>query len=207
MSGVSSQTRCEQEGQHLLKFAPLVNVYRSLGFMLCTMGISQLCSRSRRRLQPRHVPLVITSAVVLCRPERLRRRPRRASLFTPRPVSRCCRASPSSSSTGASRSSSCGWTAASRSREARRPEGSEKAQGGSSSRVGEPLGGEADFSFDGPAGEGGGAGEGGELAGGGQADLGGGEADLLEQAGGDGRLGDGAEGGAEEEYDEFADEL
>ncbi|EOD40923.1 hypothetical protein EMIHUDRAFT_222339 [Emiliania huxleyi CCMP1516] len=53
------------EGQHLLKFAPLVNVYRSLGFMLCTMGISQLCSRSRRRLQPRHVPLVITSAVVL----------------------------------------------------------------------------------------------------------------------------------------------
>lgn len=51
------------------------------------------------------------------------------------------------------------------------------------------------------------AGEGGELAGGGQADLGGGEADLLEQAGGDGRLGDGAEGGAEEEYDEFADEL
>ena len=27
------------------------------------------------------------------------------------------------------------------------------------------------------------------------------------QAGGDGRLGDGAEGGAEEEYDEFADEL
>ena len=53
---------------------------------------------------------------------------------------------------------------------------------------------EADFSFDGPAGEGGVAGEGGELAGGGQADLGGGEADLLEQAGGDGRLGDGAEG-------------
>ena len=40
------------------------------------------------------------------------------------------------------------WTAASRSRERRRPEGSEKAQGGSSSRVGEPLGGEAGQVFD-----------------------------------------------------------
>lgn len=146
------------EGQHLLKFAPLVNVYRSLGFMLCTMGISQLCSRSRRRLQPRHVPLVITSAVVLsCL----------AILFLDWGFSQLF----------------------------------VRLDGG------EPLGGEADFSFDGPAGEGGGAGEGGELAGGGQADLGVGEADLLEQAGGDGRLGDGAEGGAEEEYDEFADEL
>ena len=30
-------------GQHPLKYAPLVNVYRSLGFMLSTMAIAQAC--------------------------------------------------------------------------------------------------------------------------------------------------------------------
>lgn len=50
-------------GQHLLKWAPLVNVYRSVGFMTFTMCIAQGCSHWRRA-QPRHVPLTITSAVV-----------------------------------------------------------------------------------------------------------------------------------------------
>ncbi|KAL1525446.1 hypothetical protein AB1Y20_020303 [Prymnesium parvum] len=62
---VSSTIFQQPPGAHILKYAPLVNCYRSLGFMLSTMLISQLCSRSQKRLQPRHVPLVITSAVVL----------------------------------------------------------------------------------------------------------------------------------------------
>lgn len=52
-------------GAHVLKYAPLVNWYRSLGFALSTMVISHICSRFQYRLQPRHVPLVITWAVVL----------------------------------------------------------------------------------------------------------------------------------------------
>ena len=54
-----------RDGAHLLKWAPLVNTYRSMGFMASTMLIAQLCARWRRRAQPRHVPLIITSAVVL----------------------------------------------------------------------------------------------------------------------------------------------
>ena len=49
----------------MLKWAPLVNAYRSVGFMASTLIIAQLCARWRRRAQPRHVPLIITSAVVL----------------------------------------------------------------------------------------------------------------------------------------------
>ena len=49
---------------HWLKYPPAVNAYRSLGFMASTMLIAQLCAGVRRRLQPRHVPLVITTAVV-----------------------------------------------------------------------------------------------------------------------------------------------
>lgn len=54
-----------REGSHLLKHAPLVNAYRAIGFMASTILISQLCARWRRRAQPRHVPFIITSAVVL----------------------------------------------------------------------------------------------------------------------------------------------
>ena len=54
-----------REGAHLLKWALFVNVYRSFGFMASTMIIAQLCARWRRRAQPRHVPIIITSAVVL----------------------------------------------------------------------------------------------------------------------------------------------
>lgn len=54
-----------REGQHLLKWALFVNIYRSFGFMASTMAIAQLCARWRRRAQPRHVPIIITSAVVL----------------------------------------------------------------------------------------------------------------------------------------------
>ena len=54
-----------REGSHVLKHAPLVNAYRSIGFMASTMIIAQLCARWRRRAQPRHVPIIITSAVVL----------------------------------------------------------------------------------------------------------------------------------------------
>ena len=54
-----------RDGSHILKHAPLVNAYRSIGFMASTMLIAQLCARWRRRAQPRHVPLIITTAVVL----------------------------------------------------------------------------------------------------------------------------------------------
>ena len=49
---------------HWLKYPPAVSAYRALGFMAGTMAIAQLCAGVRRRLQPRHVPLVITTAVV-----------------------------------------------------------------------------------------------------------------------------------------------
>ena len=49
---------------HWLKYPPAVNAYRALGFMASTMAVAQLCAGARRRLQPRHVPLVITTAVV-----------------------------------------------------------------------------------------------------------------------------------------------
>merc|ERR1719310_2227221 len=49
---------------HWLKYPPVVNAYRALGFMAMTMLIAQLCAGVRRRLQPRNVPLVITTAVV-----------------------------------------------------------------------------------------------------------------------------------------------
>ena len=49
---------------HWLKYPPAVNAYRALGFMATTMAVAQLCAGVRRRLQPRHVPLVITTAVV-----------------------------------------------------------------------------------------------------------------------------------------------
>jgi hypothetical protein len=49
---------------HWLKYPPAVNAYRAFGFMVSTMVIAQLCAGVRRRLQPRHVPLVITTAVV-----------------------------------------------------------------------------------------------------------------------------------------------
>ena len=52
-------------GTHPLKYPPLVNAYRAVGFMLVTMATAQLVARARRRAQPRHVPGVITSAVVL----------------------------------------------------------------------------------------------------------------------------------------------
>ena len=52
-------------GAHVLKWALLVNVYRALGFMCATMLIAQVCARWQRRAQPRHVPFIITSAVVL----------------------------------------------------------------------------------------------------------------------------------------------
>jgi ABC-type transporter Mla maintaining outer membrane lipid asymmetry ATPase subunit MlaF/ABC-type transporter Mla maintaining outer membrane lipid asymmetry permease subunit MlaE len=52
-------------GAHVLKWAPLVNVYRSVSFMAATMLIAQACARWQRRAQPRHVPFIITSAVVL----------------------------------------------------------------------------------------------------------------------------------------------
>lgn len=54
----------ERGDTHLLKYPPLVNFYRSLGFMASTMVIAQLCAGLKRRLQPRNVPLVITTAVV-----------------------------------------------------------------------------------------------------------------------------------------------
>ena len=54
-----------KEGTHALQYAPFVSVYRALGFMTATMAIAQLCGTARRRAQPRHVPLLITWAVVL----------------------------------------------------------------------------------------------------------------------------------------------
>ena len=54
----------ERGDTHLLKYPPLVNCYRALGFMASTMVIAQLCAGLKRRLQPRNVPLVITTAVV-----------------------------------------------------------------------------------------------------------------------------------------------
>jgi hypothetical protein len=62
---VQSSVFERREAAHILKWAPLVNAYRSVGFMLSTMLISQACARWRRRAQPRHVPLIITTAVVL----------------------------------------------------------------------------------------------------------------------------------------------
>jgi len=53
------------EGAHLLKWALFVNVYRSVGFMASTLVVAQLCARWKQRAQPRHVPIIITSAVVL----------------------------------------------------------------------------------------------------------------------------------------------
>ena len=52
-------------GSHPLKWAPLVNAYRSVGFMASTILIAQICARWRRRAQPRHVPIIITTAVVV----------------------------------------------------------------------------------------------------------------------------------------------
>mmetsp|Transcript_42131 Transcript_42131/g.110905 ORF Transcript_42131/g.110905 Transcript_42131/m.110905 type:complete len:320 (-) Transcript_42131:549-1508(-) len=54
-----------REGAHVLKWGPLVNVYRAVGFMMSTMLIAQACARWKQRAQPRHVPFIITSAVVL----------------------------------------------------------------------------------------------------------------------------------------------
>ena len=54
-----------RNGAHILKWAVLVNLYRAFGFMASTIVIAQLCARWRRRAQPRHVPIMITSAVVL----------------------------------------------------------------------------------------------------------------------------------------------
>uniref|UniRef100_A0A7S2MYS5 ABC transporter domain-containing protein n=1 Tax=Haptolina brevifila TaxID=156173 RepID=A0A7S2MYS5_9EUKA len=64
-SEVRETTFKRHPGAHLLKWAPLVNMYRSIGFMLATMVIAQVCARWQKRAQPRHVPLIITSAVVL----------------------------------------------------------------------------------------------------------------------------------------------
>ena len=52
---------------HPLKFAPFVNAYRALGFMLATICISHACATWMKggRPQPRHVPLIITWAVVI----------------------------------------------------------------------------------------------------------------------------------------------
>lgn len=62
---VADTVLTRREGAHVLKWALLVNVYRSVGFMCATMLIAQLCARWRQRAQPRHVPFIITSAVVL----------------------------------------------------------------------------------------------------------------------------------------------
>ena len=45
-------------GAHILKWAPLVNFYRSVGFMAVTMVIAQACARWHKRALPRHVPLI-----------------------------------------------------------------------------------------------------------------------------------------------------
>ncbi len=52
---------------HPLKFAPFVNAYRAIGFMLTTICISHACATWMKggRPQPRHVPLIITWAVVI----------------------------------------------------------------------------------------------------------------------------------------------
>ena len=62
---VRSTVLDRREGAHLLKWALLVNIYRSIGFMASTLMIAQLCARWRKRAQPRHVPIIITTAVVL----------------------------------------------------------------------------------------------------------------------------------------------
>ena len=47
------------------KYPPFVNCYRSLGFALATLLVAHTVALSRRHAQPRHVPLTITTAVVL----------------------------------------------------------------------------------------------------------------------------------------------
>ena len=46
-------------------YAPFVLLYRSVTFMLIIVAVAELCARHNERLQPRSVPFVITSAVVL----------------------------------------------------------------------------------------------------------------------------------------------
>ena len=46
-------------------YPPFVLAYRSLVFMLITIALAEMCGRWNNLLQPRDVPTVITSAVVL----------------------------------------------------------------------------------------------------------------------------------------------
>ena len=48
-----------------ISYAPFVVLYRSLGFMAIIIAVSEICGRSNKHLQPRHVPKAITWAVVI----------------------------------------------------------------------------------------------------------------------------------------------
>lgn len=50
---------------HILTYPPFVLFYRSVGFMAITLFVAEVCGRFNPLLQPRDVPTVITSAVVL----------------------------------------------------------------------------------------------------------------------------------------------
>ena len=55
----------ERGDTHLLKYPPLVNCYRALGFMASTMVIAQLCAGHKRRLQPSASPPCLLELVHL----------------------------------------------------------------------------------------------------------------------------------------------
>ncbi|HLD17044.1 MAG TPA: ATP-binding cassette domain-containing protein [Coxiellaceae bacterium] len=46
-------------------YPPIINAYRSIGFMIITLAVSEYFGRRNKNLQPRHVPRVITWSVVI----------------------------------------------------------------------------------------------------------------------------------------------